>query len=263
MLLLLLLACGDDSAPMDAGRDAGVVRVDAGIRDSGAAEDASDAGSIAGPLRVLVFSRTEGFRHDSIADGIAAVEAIGAANEWVVTATEEPSELAGALADTDVAVFLMTTGDVLDPAEETAFTEWYRAGHGYVGVHSASDTEYDWPWYGELVGAYFADHPSIQDAELVRERTDHPAVAHLDERWMRRDEWYNFRTNPRANVDVLLSIDEATYSGGTMGDHPMAWSREFEGGRAFYTALGHTSESYAEPDFRAHLEGAIRWAGRR
>jgi type 1 glutamine amidotransferase len=264
LLVLLLASCGDDATGTDAGTDAGARR-DAGAIDAGpeAERDASTDAGDPGPIEVVVFSRTEGFPHDSIGAGITALNELALANGWTLTATEEPSELVSALDDADVAVFLMTTGDVLDPPEEAAFEAWFRAGHGYVGVHSASDTEYDWAWYGMLVGAYFADHPAIQEAALVRERADHAAVAHLPERWIRTDEWYNFRANPRAEVEVLLSIDEASYRGGTMGDHPMAWAHEFDGGRAFYTALGHTRESYAEPDFRAHLAGAIAWAADR
>jgi type 1 glutamine amidotransferase len=130
-----------------------------------------------------------------------------------------------------------------------------------VGAHSASDTGYDWPFYGELAGTYFAGHPEIQPATVHVEDRAHPATSDLPEVWPRTDEWYNFRANPRGSVHVLATVDEGTYSGGSMGaDHPIAWCREFAGGRAFYTAGGHTRESYAEPLFLAHLTGAIRWA---
>jgi type 1 glutamine amidotransferase len=130
-----------------------------------------------------------------------------------------------------------------------------------VGVHSASDTGYDWPFYGELAGTYFAGHPEIQPATVHVEDRVHPATSDLPEVWPRTDEWHNFRANPRGSVHVLATVDEGTYSGGSMGaDHPIAWCREFAGGRAFYTAGGHTRESYAEPLFLAHLTGAIRWA---
>jgi type 1 glutamine amidotransferase len=152
---------------------------------------------------------------------------------------------------------------VLGSPEEAALQRFVERGGGWVGIHAAADCEYDWPWYGTLVGAWFARHPEIQSAELVVEAMAHPTVAHLPSRFMRTDEWYDFRTNPRGRVEVLLTIDEATYSGGGMGaDHPLAWSHEVGAGRAFYTALGHTDASYAEPLFVEHLRRAIRWAAR-
>jgi type 1 glutamine amidotransferase len=211
---------------------------------------------------VLVFTRTTGFRHDSIPDAIAAVRRIGGENGFSVDATEDPSAFTDAnLAPYRAVLFLLTTGDVLEDEEQAAFERWIRAGGGWVGVHSASDTEYDWPFYGELAGAYFAGHPEIQAATVRVEDRAHPATSALPEAWPRTDEWYNFRANPRGSVHVLATVDEGTYSGGSMGaDHPIAWCQEFAGGRAFYTAGGHTRESYAEPLFLAHLTGAIRWA---
>jgi type 1 glutamine amidotransferase len=216
----------------------------------------------AGETAVLVFTRTAGFRHDSIPDAIAAVRRIGSENGFSVDATEDPSAFTDAnLAPYRAVLFLLTTGDVLGDEEQAAFERWVRAGGGWVGVHSASDTEYDWPFYGELAGAYFAGHPEIQPGTLHVEDGAHPATSALPEAWPRPDEWYNFRANPRATVHVLATVDERTYSGGSMGaDHPIAWCREFAGGRAFYTAGGHVRESYAEPLFLAHLTGAIRWA---
>ena len=140
----------------------------------------------------------------------------------------------------------MTTGDVLDAAGQTAFETWIAGGGNYVGVHSAADTEYDWPFYGQLVGAYFKQHPAaIQPAAVKIEVTDHPATAGLPSAWMRTDEWYDFQTNPRATVTVLATVDESTYTGGTMGaDHPIVWTHTTTGGgRALYTAMGHTMES--------------------
>jgi type 1 glutamine amidotransferase len=167
-----------------------------------------------------------------------------------------------------VVVFLMTSGDALDAAAQAVFEDWIRVGGGsYVGIHSAADTEYDWPFYGDLVGAYFKQHPAVQPADVVVEVADHPATAPLPARWRRTDEWYDFRTNPRATagVTVLATVSEASYSGGTMGaDHPIVWAHPTPGGgRALYTAMGHTAESYADPTFRAHLAGAIRWAAAR
>ncbi|NBM19874.1 ThuA domain-containing protein [Streptomyces sp. GC420] len=212
--------------------------------------------------RVLVFTRTAGFRHDSIPDGIAAVRALGAEHGFTVDATEDASAFTrGNLARYDAVVFLSTTGDVLGPAQQTAFERYIRAGGGYVGVHAAADTEYDWPFYAGLAGAYFQSHPAIQQATVEVEDRSHPATAHLASLWERTDEWYNYRSNPRQDAHVLATLDEASYSGGTMGeDHPIAWCRDYRGGRAFYTGGGHTKESYAEPAFRQHLLGGIRWA---
>jgi type 1 glutamine amidotransferase len=211
---------------------------------------------------VLVYTRTTGFRHDSIPAGIAAVQAMGAKNGWVVVATEEPTTFeATMLAEFDVIVFLSTTGDVLDDAQQMALQGWVQAGGGFVGIHSATDTEAAWPWYVGLVGTSFADHPAQQDATIHVVDATHPATMVVPDPWMRFDEWYNFTTSPTGTVDVLMQLDETTYTGGTMGaDHPIAWSHAYDGWRSFYTALGHTIESWSEPAFLAHVEGAIVWA---
>lgn len=230
--------------------------------------DARDSGPSAAapegePLRVLVFSATAEYRHASIETGVAALRALANERGWSLRATESASEFRDdVLGSLDVVVFLSTSGDVLDAEQQAAFERFVRAGHGYVGVHAASDTEYDWPWYGGLVGAYFAAHPQIQPATLRVEAKAHPATAQLPESWTRTDEWYAFRTNPRGSVNVLLTLDESSYAPGetAMGaDHPIAWVQAYDGGRAFYTALGHTSESYSEPEFLAHLAGGIEW----
>jgi type 1 glutamine amidotransferase len=158
-------------------------------------------------------------------------------------------------------VFLNTTGDVLAPRQQRAFRSYIRHGGGWVGIHSAADTEYEWPFYGRLLGAYFQSHPAVQPATIDVVDRSHPSTRHLPARWMRTDEWYDLRSNPRGAVHVLATLDESTYSGGTMGaDHPIAWCHAFKGGRAWYTAGGHTSESYSEPAFRKHLLGGILWA---
>ncbi|MGH9837638.1 MAG: ThuA domain-containing protein [Blastocatellia bacterium] len=214
--------------------------------------------------RVLVFSKTAGFRHDSIPDGIAAVRQLGQQNGFDVDATED----AAAFTDTNLAryqtiIFLSTTGDILNDAQQAAFERYVRGGGGFAGVHSATDTEYDWPWYGGLVGAYFQSHPAIQRASIRIADGSHPSTAGLPAAWERNDEWYNFRLNPRGRVKTLATLDETTYSGGTMGaDHPIAWCQLYDGGRAWYTAGGHTKESYAEPLFRQHLLGGIQFAAR-
>ncbi|MGW4290709.1 ThuA domain-containing protein [Streptomyces sp. NPDC004673] len=212
--------------------------------------------------RVLVFSKTTGFRHDSIPDGVAAVQQLGATDGLTVDATEDATAFtARNLRRYDAVVFLSTTGDVLNATQQRAFEGYIRQGGGYVGVHAAADTEYDWPFYGGLAGAWFDSHPAIQPATVVVEDHAHPATAQLPGRWERTDEWYNYRSNPRERAHVLASLDESSYSGGTMnGDHPIAWCQTYQGGRAFYTGGGHTRESYADPAFRAHLLGGLRWA---
>jgi glucose/arabinose dehydrogenase/type 1 glutamine amidotransferase len=214
--------------------------------------------------KVLVFSKTAAFRHGSIPTGRTAIQQLGQENGFLVDTTEDASQFTDAnLAAYDAVVWLSTTGDVLDDEQQAAFERYVQGGGGYVGIHSASDTEYAWPWYGDLVGAYFRNHPANQTADLVVADRAHPSSAPLPTVWNRFDEWYNFQTNPRGNVHVLLTIDERSYNAGSgaMGtDHPMAWCHAYDGGRAWYTALGHTNQSYAEPLFRQHLLGGIEWA---
>lgn len=216
----------------------------------------------ASELRVLVFTRTAAFRHDSIPAAVEAIRRIASESGLAVDASEDPSAFHdGSLARYRVVVFLLTTGDVLDGSQQDAFERWARSGGGWVGVHSASDTEYEWSFYGRIVGAHFARHPAVQPGLVHVEDRAHPATAALPESWLKIDEWYDFRTNPRGGVHVLATVDEGSYSGGGMGaDHPIAWCQVVGGARAFYTAGGHTRESYAEPLFLAHLEGGIRWA---
>jgi type 1 glutamine amidotransferase len=227
---------------------------------NGPAAVATDA-----PYDVLVFSKTAGFRHDAIPTGIATIRELGAANNFTVTATEDANAFTtGNLAQYETVVFLNTTGDVLNATQQTAFESYIRSGKGFVGVHAAADTEYDWPFYGELVGAYFSSHPAIQQVTERVENRAHAATAHLGQTWVRTDELYNYRTNPRSTARVLATLDESTYSGGTMGaDHPHTWCKVHQGGRSFYTGNGHTQASYAEPAFRSMLLGGLRYtAGR-
>lgn len=216
---------------------------------------------------LLVFSRTTGFRHVSIETGIRALEDLALQRGWTLSATEDPSIFSDlGLSLFNVLVFLSPSDEVLNDDQQAAMEKFIRAGNGYVGIHAASTAERDWPWYGGLVGTYFDAHPDIQQATIVVEDRSHPSTAHLADSWVRTDEWYGFETNPRPNVHVLLSLDEQSYSPGegTMGDdHPIAWYHEYDGGRAFYTALGHTDESYSEPEFLEHLAGAIEWASGR
>lgn len=224
-------------------------------------------------FRVLVFSRTTAFRHTaSIAAGLQAIKDLGAGNNFAVDTTEDATTFTAAnLARYRVVVFLSTTSyedrskgpALLNTTQRAAFEQYIRAGGGYVGIHAASDAEYDWPWYGGLVGAWFKSHPAVQNATIKVEDRTHVSTAHLGTTWNRRDEWYNFRTNPRGNVNVLLTLDETSYDpeSGAMGaDHPIAWYHTYDGGRAWYTGGGHTPESFSETAFRQHILGGIVWA---
>ncbi|MER7487829.1 ThuA domain-containing protein [Streptomyces sp. NPDC126497] len=216
---------------------------------------------MAAPARpaLLVYTRTTDYRHASIPAGVAALRALGG---FAVDATEDPAALEGRLDRYAAVVFLSTSGEVLTPAGRERLAAYVEAGGGFVGVHAAACTEYDWPYYGELLGARFDRHPAFQPGRAVVEDHGHPATRHLPAVWEFTDEWYDFRTDPRtAGVRVLLSADESSYEGGGMGDgHPLAWCRRQGAGRVFYTALGHAAEAYADPAFRAHLRGGVAWA---
>ncbi len=213
--------------------------------------------------RLLVFSKTTGFRHPSIEDGLTAIRTMATKQHVLVDATEDATAFTGAnLQRYKGVIFLSTTGTILDDEQKRAFEQYIRAGGGYVGIHSASDTEYNWSWYGQLVGAYFKGHPShLQPASITVEDTQHASTSTLPHTWERTDEWYNFRSNPRSQVHVLLTLNETTYQGGTMGsDHPISWYHDFDGGRSWYTGMGHTEASFKEPLFLAHIWGGIVYA---
>ena len=211
--------------------------------------------------RLLVYSRTTGYRHDSIPAGIRALRLLGDQAGHAVDATEDPAAFtAGGLPGYAAVIFLSTSGDVLDDAGRDALRRYMAAGGGWLGIHGAATTEYDWPYFGGLAGARFAGHPDEQTATVTVEDSAHPATSHLPAAWSWHDEWYDFRANPRPGVRVLLAVDEATYDGGTMGaDHPIAWCHEYGGGRCFYTALGHAARTFTEPAFLRHLGGALEW----
>lgn len=216
-------------------------------------------------IRLLVFSKTAAFRHASIPDAIAALRRLAASQGVAIDFTEDSTVFTDAnLARYNAVVFLLTTGTILDADQQAAFERYIEHGGGFAGVHSASDTEYNWPWYGQLVGAYFDrvhGHSQVVQATVHVVDRNHPSTSMLPAVWIRTDEWYNFATNPSKTVHVLLTVDERTYRGGVMGaNHPIAWYHTFDGGRSWYTAMGHTSESYSEPLFLAHLWGGILYA---
>ena len=210
--------------------------------------------------QVLVFTKTAGFRHKSIEKGVATLRELGKANRFEITQTEDSLQFRKeALKKYQLVVFLSTTLDVLGEEQEQAFRGYINDGGNFMGIHAASDTEYDWPWYGKLVGAYFKSHPKQQEATLLVVDRKHPSTRHLQPSWDHFDEWYNFKSlNPK--VRVVIKLDESSYTGGENGEnHPIAWYHEFDGGRAFYTGLGHTEEAYDDPDFRQHLLGGIAY----
>lgn len=211
--------------------------------------------------KVLVFSKTKGYRHESIGTGKVALINLGKKNNFDVDTTENAGAFtADNLKQYKAIVFLNTTMDVLDAAQESAFQNYIKAGNGYVGIHAAADTEYDWPWYGQLAGAYFKSHPKgLHEAKFVKKEKSE-LVKNLPDEWIRTDELYNYK-NISDKIKVLYTLDESSYTGGENGDyHPIAWYQEFDGGRAFYTGMGHTKECYAEPLFLEHVLQGITYA---
>ncbi len=217
--------------------------------------------SVTAKQKVLIFCKTAGYHHASIATGIPAIIKLGQENNFDVdTTTNSTLFTYDNLKQYAAVIFLSTTGDVLNDQQEAEFQKYIKAGGGFVGVHAATDTEYDWPWYGNLVGAYFKSHPAQQNATFNVVDHDFIATKHLPAVWKRFDELYNFKWMA-PNLHVLITIDEKSYTGGTMGDnHPMSWYHDYDGGRAFYTELGHTDASYADPLYLQHLLGGIKYA---
>jgi cytochrome c len=214
-----------------------------------------------GKPRVLVFTKTAGYHHESIPAGVKAIIELGKENNFDVDTTSSADRFQeDSLKKYSAVVFLNTTGTLLNSYQEADFERYIQSGGGYVGVHAAADAEYGWSWYGRLAGAYFSSHPEQQEATLkVADAADN-STKHLPAEWKRKDEWYNYK-KLNDDVHVLLTIDEMSYHGGTQGDrHPIAWSHEYDGGRAWYTGLGHTAESYQDPNYLKHLLGGILYA---
>ena len=219
------------------------------------------------PDLVLVFTKTEGYRHESIASGVKALRELGRKNNFIVIRTEGGQDFSiKNLINYGLVVFLNTTGDVLDNDQQKDFEKYIKSGGSYLGIHAAADTEYEWDWYGKLVGGYFESHPNdpnVLEAKINILNNSHSSTAHLNKTWMRNDEWYNYK-NLNSNITVVMNLDEKSYEGGTNGDkHPIAWYHEYDGGRAYYTGGGHTNLSFNESDFNKHLLGAIEWCLKR
>ncbi len=269
-VFFFLTACGGDSI-----NEIGAVN---GQGNGGGAVNSGES------FKVLIFSRTAGFRHASIEAGIFSIQQMGADNGFEVDATEDHTLInAENLAQYDVLLFLNTTLDVLEAEQEQDFENYIRGGGNFVGVHSAADTEHDWPFYGEVVGAYFQAHPVLNQPGSARvEDTTHPSTAHLGNPWqVPLEEFYSFSSNPRGSVRVLMSMDESSYmqepntscdpSGptfpegytGTMGDHPISWCHDKFAGRVWYTAIGHELYLYSYPEYQQHLLNGILTAAKR
>lgn len=211
---------------------------------------------------VLVFSATKGFRHASIPDGIKAIQKLGIEHGFEVDAREDVNAFTSInLKKYKLLVFLSPTGtNVFNDSQKQALKEYINNGGRFVGIHAATDFCYEWEWYGKMVGAYFESHPQIQEVKLNIVMPKNKMVKGLPQPWMHKDEWYNFKSfNPA--VKVLIKADETSYQGGKMkNDHPVSWYHEFEGGKIFYTALGHTKECYTDSLFLNHLWAGMKWA---
>ena len=235
-----------------------------------AGDDARGARAAPARFRVLVFSKSTGYRHRSIPVAVATIRRLGREHGFAVEHTEDERRFTDrALSRFAAIVFVSTTGEpIARQAHRGAFRRYIRRGGGFLGIHAASDSFYRWSWYVGLVGASFRRHaPGTRTARVVVEDRRSPATRRLPGVWRRVDEWYAFRSNPRSRVHVLATLDERSYrpaGDAAMGaDHPIAWCRRYAGGRSVYTAMGHTSDSYHEPLFAAHLLGAIEMAAGR
>lgn len=221
--------------------------------------------AFAKPPKILVFSKTTFYYHESIPDGIAAIQLLGRQLNFDVDTTTDASKFNDENLKQYAAVVFLSTSDtagtLLNESEQTALQHFIESGKGYVGIHAAADAEYHWPWYNQLVGAYFKDHPKQQQAELHVTDNSFIATKSLPASWKHFDEWYNFKQTNWEKVHVLLTVDEQSYQGGENGNfHPVCWYHYYDGGRSFYLALGHTKECYSDPLFLKILAGGIRFA---
>lgn len=214
-------------------------------------------------LKVFVFTKCNDFVHESRLAGRDAIKRLSEHYNFEAIFSEDSLDFNEEYLNRfDVVIWLSTSGNVLGSAEQHAFENYIKNGGSYVGIHGASATEYDWKWYGELVGAFFDEHPEQQNAIVNVVDSLHPSTKHLPKRWERYDEWYNLRSVLVDDAHVLLTVDETTYEGGKHpGYHPISWCRELPGGgRSWYTAMGHRSEHYSDENFLQHLLGGIIWA---
>jgi len=216
-----------------------------------------------GAARVLMLTATAGFRHDSIPAARQVMASLAATGAFSVNATEDLSLVnSDTLRNYDVVMFALTSGELpFSAAQKAALLDFVSGGHGFIGVHSATDTLYEWPEYGRLVGAYFKEHPWTQQGSVVVENPSHPANGGVTDRLSITEEFYTFQDNPRTRVDVLLRLDPASV--GATGDYPLAWAHSVGAGRAYYNALGHFPETWRDARFQRMLASAVAWtAGR-
>lgn len=222
-------------------------------------------------FKVLVFTKTMGWHHESIHDGITAMRNLAKRHHFVMDWHEDAAVFEDErLKQYQVVVFLLTSGDILNETQQAAMERFIRSGKGYVGIHSASDTEYDWDWYTKMVGRTFHVHPEIQTAKIDVLDKNFPGLELMPKRFLWTEEWYEFGAERTKGLNYILAVDEKTYDpaadwgkvkGSGMGKfHPVAWYHHYDGGRAFYTALGHQPATYSEPLFLAHVYGGIYWA---
>lgn len=224
-------------------------------------------------INVLVFSKTVGFRHNSISSGLKMLSDLAQERKWVLTATENSDLFTPEFLKTfDVVVFLNPTMDVLNEQQQKTFESFMATGKGFVGIHAATDCEYDWAWYGQLTGAYFKTHPRGQVGTVIFENTDHPSMVPFKgmQTYRTFDEWYSFKENPRAKVHVLARLDETSLDAETlkddkwkMGDHPLIWYQEIGNSRSFYTVFGHTPEAFQDLKIKEHIGCAVDWVAKR
>jgi type 1 glutamine amidotransferase len=220
--------------------------------------------AVAGPpVRVLMITATHGFRHDSIATAREVMSSLaGTSREFTVAATEDLAQINAAnLQNYDVLFFALTSGELpLSPDQKAAIVAFVSGGKGFMGAHSATDTLYEWPDYGKLIGAYFKEHPWTENGTVIVEDASHPATTGIGDRFSLQEEFYTFRENPRPQVRVLLRLDAASVR--ASGDYPLAWAHGFGEGRAYYNALGHFPGTWSDARFQRQLLGAVRWLGR-
>lgn len=208
---------------------------------------------------ILVFSKTEGFRHSSIPIGIRGLEALANTNHWDFISTEDASIFnPNALDSIDLVVFLNTTGNILDTTQQQYFKTYVETGHPFLGIHAASDTEHNWPWYHDLIGAYFESHPKLQNAKVLS-YAEHPSINKISQTWTPFDEWYNFK-DIKDHISPLMMLDESSYEGGSLGSyHPIAWTHDKMGGKMIYLGMGHTDAIYSDPNFVLVLGQSIQF----
>lgn len=210
--------------------------------------------------RVLLFSRTTGYRHVSIEHAVEVLAHMAVEDGHEADHTEDPTWFTpSTLARYDVVAWVSVIGDVLDGDQREAFASWLADGGAWLGLHGATAAEESWGEFARIAGARFVSHPEIQAATVHVADATHPSTEGLPSSWVHVDEWYDFDARPAPDRTVLLTVDEATYEGGSMGaDHPVAWSGPYHRGRTWYTSLGHTVDAYDDPLLRAHLRGGLR-----